>query len=273
MSKLKWDETGYHFYETGVKKGVLYPQVEGEYPLGVNWDGLTGVTESPSGAESSPQYADNIKYLNLRSAEEYGGTIEAFQSPEEFDYCDGTASPTTGVKFGQQSRQAFGFSWVTQIGNDTDGDDHGYKIHLVWGATAAPSERSYTTINDSPEAMTLSWTFDTVPVNVSTTGFKPTASATIISTDLTSAQLKAVKNALYGTESTDPYLPLPDELIALLNESAPTYTYTAVTPTGTENPSTEGWYERSGSAGSYVYALTTDTTVDNTKTYYSRSTS
>lgn len=265
MPKLVWDQTGEHFYETGVNKGVLYPQVSGEYPLGVNWDGLTGVTESPSGAEASPIYADNIKYLSLRSTEEYGATIEAYQSPEEFDYCDGSAAPVRGVKIGQQSRQSFGFSWQTRYGNDEDGDNYSYKIHIIYGATAAPSERGYTTINDSPEAMTLSWTVDTVPVNVA--GHKPTASLEIDAWMLSPAELKAVEDALYGTDETDPYLPLPDQLFALINAAA---TYTAVTPVGTENPSAEGWYERSGSAEPYTYTLTTDTTVDATKTYYKK---
>ena len=266
MAKLVWDKSGEHYYETGVNKGVLYPQVSGEYPLGINWDGLTGVTESPSGAEASPIYADNIKYLSLRSTEEYGGTIEAYQSPEEFDYCDGSATPATGIKIGQQSRQSFGFSWQTRYGNDEEHDNYSYKIHVVYGATAAPSERGYTTINDSPEAMTLSWTFDTVPVNV--TGYKPTASLEIDAWKLSEAQLKAVEDALYGTDNADPYLPLPDELFTLINAAA---TYEAVTPTGTENPSAEGWYERSGSAPDYVYTLTTDTTVNSSKTYYKKS--
>ena len=265
-ARLQWDTTGEHFYETGTDRAVLYPMVNGAYPKGVAWNGITGVTESPSGAEASPIYADNIKYLNLRSTEEYGATIEAYQSPEEFDKCDGTDSPTTGVKIGQQSRQSFGFCWRTKFGNDIDGDDYSYKIHIIYGATAAPSERGYTTINDSPEAMTLSWTVDTVPVNV--TGYKPTASIEIDAWKLTAAQLAALEDVLYGSSTADARLPLPDELFSIIEAAV---TYTVVTPTGTENPSEEGWYERSGEAGSYVYTLSTDTTVDNSKTYYERS--
>ncbi len=219
---LSWDEVGERQYETGIDRGVLYPQVSGEYPKGVAWNGLTGVTESPSGAEATPIWADNIKYLNLRSAEEFGGTITAYMSPEEFDACDGEDEIAGGVTIGQQTRQAFGLCYRTKIGNDTDGEDHGYKLHLVYGATVTPSERAYATVNDSPEAIELSWTFDTVPVNVK--GFKPTSIVTIDSTTTDSAKLKALEAILYGTPAateggtaTEARLPLPDEIITLMS--------------------------------------------------------
>ena len=215
---LQWDNTGEREYETGIDRGVLYPQVSGEYPKGVAWNGLTGVTESPSGAEATSIWADNIKYLNLRSAEEFGGTITAYMSPEEFDACDGEESIADGVVIGQQTRQAFGLCYRTKIGNDTDGDDYGYKLHLIYGATVTPSERAYSTVNDSPEAIELSWTFDTVPVNV--TGFKPTSIITIDSTTTDATKLAALEAILYGTPAateggtaTDARLPLPDEVI------------------------------------------------------------
>lgn len=221
MSKLVWDLIGERFYETGTKYGVLYPQVSGEYPKGVAWNGLSGVTESPSGAEATAIWADDIKYLNLRSAEEFGGTITAYQSPEEFDACDGSATVADGVSIGQQARQAFGLCYRTVIGNDTDGEEHGYKLHLIYNATVTPSERAYATINDSPEAIELSWTFDTVPINV--TGHKPTALITIDSTKVDATKLASLEEILYGkdptteggTDGTDPRLPLPDEIIAL----------------------------------------------------------
>ena len=217
MSKLVWDQTGDRLYETGVKQGVLYVQVSGAYPKGVAWNGLTAVTESPSGAESNPLYADDIKYLNLISAEEFGGTIEAYSSPEEFDECDGTASLATGVSIGQQKRKTFGFCYRTALGNDVDGTDHGYKLHLVYGATASPSERAYATINDSPEAITLSWEFTTTPVTVS--GFKPTSVITIDSTKADASKLEALEKILYGSDGesgTEARLPLPDEVATVM---------------------------------------------------------
>ena len=218
MSRIVWDETGKRFYETGTKNGVLYPQdTTGAYPLGVAWNGLISVSESPSGAEASPLYADDIKYLNLISAEEFGGTIEAYSSPEEFDACDGTAELVPGVSIGQQKRQAFGFSFKTVLGNDVVGNDYGYKLHLIYGALASPSEKAYTSINESPEAMTLSWEFTTTPVAVS--GFKPTACLVIDSTKADSTKLAALEAILYGDENTEPRLPLPDEIATLLKKA------------------------------------------------------
>lgn len=218
--KLSWDKTGERFYETGVDRGVLYPMtvVEGvsQYGAGVAWNGLTSVTESPEGAEANDMWADNIKYASLRSAETLGGTIEAYTYPDEFAECDGSATLAAGVKIGQQPRKPFGLSYRTMLGNDTKGLENGYKIHLVYGATASPSERAYETINDSPEGMTFSWEFDTVPVNV-TGDFKPTASLEIDSTKVTKAKLTAIEEALYGKGETAPRLLLPDDVLAIIN--------------------------------------------------------
>lgn len=216
MSKLVWSEIGERFFETGVSKGVLYPRdSSGAYPLGVVWNGLTAITESPSGAESTPLYADNIKYLNLISAEEFGATIEAFTYPDEFAECDGSKEIAKGVYAGQQPRKSFGLSYQTVLGNDVDLNDFGYKLHLIYGAVAAPSEKSYATINDSPEAITFSWEVSTTPISVE--GFKPTASLTIDSTKVDPIKLKILEDMLYGT--TDPagvaHLPTPDEIIAI----------------------------------------------------------
>lgn len=218
MSKLVWDQVGERLYETGTKKGVLYPFESNAYAKGVAWNGLTAVTESPSGAEATAIYADDIKYLNLRSAEEFGATIEAYTYPDEFAECDGSAYIATGIKIGQQKRKMFGFSYTTTIGNDTEGDDHGYKIHLVYGATASPSEKSYQTINDSPEAITFSWEVATTPVEVK--GFKPTATLEIDSTKVAADKLKALEDILYGTENAEPHLPLPDEVVTLVGEGS-----------------------------------------------------
>lgn len=215
MSKLVWDKTGEHFYETGVDHGVLYPFQSGAYTKGVPWNGLSAVTESPSGAEVTALYADNIKYLSLMSAEDYGITIEAYQSPEEFDACDGTASAIEGVNLRQQTRQKFGFSWRTKLGNDTLGEDYGYLIHLMYGGLASPSEKGYNTINDSPEAMTMSWEVSTTPVEV--TGYKPTASVTIDSTKVDATLLAELEAILYGSADEEPRLPLPDEIITLFS--------------------------------------------------------
>lgn len=213
MAALTWDGVGERLYETGVDRGVLYLQDEtGAYNTGFAWNGLTTVTESPSGAESSAQYADNIKYLNLISAEEFGATIEAFTYPPEFAQCDGSAVPQEGVTIGQQPRKPFGFSYRTKIGNDVEGDSLGYKIHLVYGANAAPTEKAYATVNDSPEAITFSWEVTTVPVAV--TGHAPTASITIDSTLVDPADLTAFEAILYGGAATEPSLPLPDAVIA-----------------------------------------------------------
>lgn len=214
MSRIVWDKTGERLYETGTKNGVLYPQVAGAYPKGVAWNGLTAVTESPSGAEATPLYADDIKYLNLMSVEEFGGTIEAYMYPDEFAACNGEANLVDGVTIGQQNRQEFGFCYRTVLGNDTDKNDYGYKLHLIYGALAAPSEKGYTTINDTPEPITMSWEFTTTPVAV--TGHKPTASITIDSTKCDAAKLAALEDILYGSESEEPRLPLPDEIATLM---------------------------------------------------------
>lgn len=215
MAKLTWDQTGERYYETGVKKGVLYPQsTEGTYPKGVAWNGLTAVTESPSGAEATALYADDMKYLNLYSAEEFGATIEAYIYPDEFAACDGSAELTPGVSIGQQKRSTFGFSYTTAIGNDVDGSDHGYKLHLIYGCKAAPSERAYATINDSPEAITFSWEVTSTPVNV--TGFKPTSCMTIDSTKANAEKLAALEKILYGDTEVEARLPLPDEVATLM---------------------------------------------------------
>ena len=211
MAKLVWDESGKRLYETGVEKGVLYVQGEnGEYQNGVAWNGLTAVTESPSGAEPTALYADDIKYLELFSAEEFGATIEAYTYPEEFEACDGSASLGTGVTIGQQDRKAFGICYRTVVGNDVKGNEHGYKLHLVYGAKAKPSEKAYATVNDSPEAVTFSWEVTTTPVNVA--GFKPTATVTIDSTKIQPDKLKAIEDKLYGTQDQEPALLMPDEI-------------------------------------------------------------
>ena len=217
MAKLVWNEIGKRFYETGVEKGVLYPQEGGAYPKGVVWDGLTGVTESPSGAEATPLYASNIKYLNLMSKEEFGATVEAYTYPDEFAACDGSAELTKGVSVGQQSRKLFGMSYVTLKGNDTESTDHGYKIHLIYGAMASPSERAYATVNESPEAITFSWTITTTPVEIK--GMKPSACITIDSTKVEPNKLKALEDALYGTAEKEAHLPLPEELTTIFGVS------------------------------------------------------
>lgn len=230
MSKIVWDELGSHLFETGVDHCVLYPVgANGAYPEGVAWNGITGVTQSPSGADETKLWADNIKYVSLRAAEEFGGTIEAYTYPDEFAECDGSATVVAGLRAGQQARKAFGLAYRTLIGNDTELDSHGYMLHLVYGATCSPSQRSYATKNDSPEAITFSWEFSTNPVNF--TGFKPTSYMEIDSTKFTSetdkAKLKALENKLFGTdaegasEGTDPYLPLPDEVASTLGYVAP----------------------------------------------------
>lgn len=220
MAKLKWDETGKRLYETGTKMGVLYPQNEdGTYPKGVAWNGLMSVTESPSGAEASALYADDAKYLELYSNEEFGFTIGAYTYPDEFAECDGSAELAPGVGIGQQPRKAFGLSYRTIIGNDTKGSDYGYKLHLVYGAKASPSERSYASVNDSPEALELSWECTTTPVPV--TGHKPSAHIEIDSTKIDEKKLTKIEEMLYGKDgetgtATEPKLPLPDEIIQIL---------------------------------------------------------
>ena len=225
MAQLTWDETGKRFYETGVDRGVLFLQnSQGAYTNGVAWNGLTAVTESPTGAEANPQYADNIKYLNLISTEEFGATIEAFTYPDEFAQCDGTATPSAGVSVGQQTRKTFGFAYRTKLGNDIAGSDYGYKLHLIYGALAAPSEKAYATVNDSPEALTFSWEVTTTPVDVP--GLKPTAQITIDSTKVDATALADLEALLYGTAGVNPALPLPADVIDLfadgLTEVVPT---------------------------------------------------
>lgn len=222
--KLVWDKTGEHYYETGVKNGVLYPMsASGTYPKGVAWNGLTAITESPSGAEPTALYADDIKYLNLMSNEEFGATIEAYTYPDEFAECDGSASLTEGVYIGQQARKTFGLCYRTTLGNDAKGNDYGYKLHIIYGAMASPSEKAYSTINDSPDAITFSWELSTTPVAVA--NFKPTASLTIDSTKVNPQKLAALEEILYGKDGTgednsvgavDPRLPLPDEIATLM---------------------------------------------------------
>lgn len=217
MAKLVWDKTGERLYETGVKNGVLYvyDTTQKKYGTGVAWNGLTAVTESPSGAEATPLYADDIKYLNLLSAEEFGATIEAYTYPDEFAECDGSATLSEGVFIGQQKRKTFGMAYKTTLGNDTAGNDYAYKLHIIYGALAAPSEKAYATINDSPEAITFSWEVTTTPVEV--TGHKPTASITIDSTKADPAKLAALEKKLFGDEATEPELPLPDEIATLFS--------------------------------------------------------
>lgn len=219
MSKLVWDQTGTKYYETGVKQGVLYPiQDGGVYSKGVAWNGLTAVTESPSGAEPNKIYADDIVYANLISAEEFGATIEAYTYPPEFEECDGSASLAKGVSIGQQKRKIFGLCYRTTIGNDVDGSDCGYKLHLIYGALASPSEKAYSTVNDSPEAITFSWEVTTTPVNV--TGHKPTACITIDSTKANPTKLAALEKILYGDTDTEARLPLPDEVATTMSDAA-----------------------------------------------------
>lgn len=225
--KLVWDKTGEHYYETGVKNGVLYPMsASGTYPKGVAWNGLTAITESPSGAEATALYADDIKYLNLMSNEEFGATVEAYTYPDEFAECDGSASLTEGVYIGQQARKTFGLCYRTTLGNDSKGNDYGYKLHIIYGAMASPSEKAYSTINDSPDAITFSWELSTTPVAVA--NFKPTASLTIDSTKVDPQKLATLEEILYGKDGTgddnsvgavDPRLPLPDEIANLMKGS------------------------------------------------------
>ena len=252
MARLLWDQVGEKTYETGTKQGVLYLQASnGTYTNGVAWNGLTSVSESPDGGDANDIYADDIKYLVLRGVENFGGTIEAYTYPPEFEECDGSATLLAGVNIGQQPRKTFGFSYVSTIGNDTEMDSHGYKIHLIYGASASPSERSYETINDSPEPIQFSWEFTTVPVAV--TGHKATSLLTIDSTKFPkgvdgskNAKLQALEDILYGTNGTDTFVEFTGEAF----EDGVTY------------------YERSGSEGDYDYTATTDTTKSVSKTYY-----
>lgn len=247
--KLAWDETGERLYETGVKNCALYvyDSINKQYGAGVAWNGISKISEKPTGAEAKAIYADDIKYLNLFSAEEFEATINAYMYPEEFEQCDGSAELGTGVTIGQQNRKTFGLVYKTTLGNDTENNDYGYKLHIIYGCMAQPSQKEYQTINDSPEAIDFSWEVKTTPVNVE--GFKPTATLIIDSTKTDETKLQTLVDKLYGKNGT--------------------VSYSAKTPE-TTNPHTEGLYERSGSVGSYVYTLTEDTTVDSGKTYYEK---
>lgn len=215
MARLIWDEVGQRFFETGVKNGVLYVQEDdGSYKNGVVWNGLTAVTESPSGAEETPLYADDVKYLTLRSAEEFGATVEAYTYPEEFEQCDGSATIANGVTIGQQARRAFGLCYRTSVGNDIQGQNFSYKLHLIYGCTVAPSEKSYSTINDNPEAITFSWELSTVPVPVD--GFSPTASLVIDASKVDEGKMQQLEDALFGDESNEAKLLLPNEIMEML---------------------------------------------------------
>lgn len=218
MSKLVWDQVGERFYETGVKNGVLYVQDStGTYPAGVAWNGLISISENPSGAEASPLYADDIKYLNLISNEEFGATVEAYTYPDEFAQCDGSAALATGVMIGQQKRKTFGMVYKTTLGNDVDGNDYGYKLHLIYGATASPSEKGYSSINDSPEAITFSWELTTTPVEVP--GYKPTSIITIDSTKADAEKLAELEAILFGGDDSEARLPLPSEIATLMGDT------------------------------------------------------
>ncbi len=251
MFGLVWDAQGEKRFETGVDRGVLYPIANGAYPAGYAWNGLTSVSESPDGGDAQDFYADNIKYGSLRGAENFNGTVECYTYPDEWKACDGRTELVAGVTIAQQNRKGFGLSYRSILGNDTELLDFGYVIHLVYNATASPSEKSRQTVNESPEAQTFSYEFKTTPVPVTRIqNAKATSHIEIDSTKVTKAQLDAIEAVLYGT--------------------AGSVSYNEVSPAGTENPVTEGWYERSGSAGAYVYTLTSDTTVDSEKTYFEK---
>lgn len=271
MTALVWDQTGERLYETGVEKGVLYIPTAGVYDTGEAWNGLVSVTESPSGAEPTPLYADNKKYLNLVSVEEIGGTIEAYTYPDSFAQCDGTVMPHPGVSVGQQTRRTFGLCYRTELGNDELNTDYGYKLHLIYGALAAPSEKAYSTINDSPEAITFSWTFTTSPADV--TGLKPTALIVIDSTQVGEANLATLEEALYGTVGTDPRLPSPDEVIAMfagsiteVEPTAPTF----VSPTITIPTVTGVTYRRADTDAVVTGSVTVGTTTGDSLIIYAR---
>jgi hypothetical protein len=268
MTEITWDAVPDRTYETGVDHGVLYPQSDsGLYDHGFAWNGLTAVTESPTGAEATPTYADNIKYLNLISVEQFGGTIAAYTYPDEFGQCDGTAEPEAGVKIGQQSRRTFGMCYRTRVGNPIQGTDYGYKLHLVYGALAAPSEKAYNTINETPEAIDFSWTFTTTPVEVGTIDdvfYKPTAILTIDSTKVDPTALADLQAILYGSEGVDPSLPPPATVVALFSGSVTTVTPTK--PSQTVNditiPVITGVeYRVSGVVVTGTYTLTEDTII------------
>lgn len=268
MAVLTWDSVGERFYETGVDRGVLYlPDANGEYINGVAWNGLTSVSESPSGAEPNPQYADNIKYLNLISAEEFSATLEAFTYPDEFSLYDGLTVPTPGVTVGQQPRKTFGLSYRTLLGNDLDGNEYGYKLHLIYGCQASPSEKAYNTVNDSPEAITFSWEVSTTPAPI--TGAKPTSIITVDSTVVDATALGQLEDFLYGTAGTDPSLPTPDAVVALFSGSVTVVTPTEPSATGNDVtiPTVTGvsYYDltiNDGAAlGAGTYTITQDTII------------
>lgn len=270
MSKLVWDAVGERFYETGTKKGVLYVQSDGAYPLGVAWNGLTAFEASPNGGEANDKWADDIKYLSLRSKENFKGTIKAYTYPDEFAVCDGSAWVVPGIKIGQQTRKPFGFSFVSTKGNDTEYEDYGYIIHLIWGATAAPSSKNYNTINNQSDGIEFSWAIDTVPTAVGTVGgveYKPFAHMEIDSTKVDATALATLEAAIWGTDNSNPYLPLPAAVIAMFGGSVVTYTYTAVANPGSDSPVGEGWYVRMGNN----YIPSTDTSPVTGTTYYTRS--
>lgn len=265
MTKLAWDAIGQRFYETGVDRGVLYiPNGSGVYTNGYAWNGLVTVTESPSGAEANPQYADNIKYLNLVSAEDFGATIEAFTYPDEFAECDGSATPQAGITIGQQPRKTFGLSYRTRVGNDLQNTEYGYKLHLVYGALAAPSEKAFASINDSPEAITFSWEVTTTPINV--VGYNPTASLTIDSSKVDATALTTLEEFLYGTVGTNPSLPAPADVLAVFSGSVTQVTPTAPTFNSTTKvitiPTVTGVvYTINGEVVTGTVTITTDTLV------------
>lgn len=290
MSVLHWDEQGEKLYETGIKKCVLYTlNAENQYTPGVAWNGISSVSESPSGAEANAIYADDVKYLNLYSAEELGATIEAYMYPNEWEECDGSAELVEGVVLGQQNRKTFGLCYRTTLGNDTDGNDYGYKLHLLYGCKASPSERQYSTINDSPEAISFSWTITTTPVNV--TGYKPTSVITIDSTKFDTvekqAKLKALEDILYGTANADPRLPLPDEIKSIMSPTETvTLTFNAnghgtapeaetvakgTAATAPTDPTAEGytfggWYEEAACTNAFSFS----TVLNADKTVYAK---
>lgn len=266
MTTLAWDKVSERIFEAGVDRGVLYiPNNAGIYNNGYAWNGLVSVTESPSGAESNKQYANNQVYVNITSAEELSATLEAFTYPRQFGQCDGTASPTAGISIGQQTRKSFGLAYRTRVGNDLEGTDFGYKLHLVYGATAAPSERAYTTINDSPEAATLSWELSTNKVDVP--GHKPTALLVIDSTEVDAAKLAELEQILYGSEGSEPRLPAPAEILALfagtVTEVAPSVpTYNATTKVITIPTKAGVVYTINGEVVTGTVTITEDTVVE-----------
>jgi len=274
MTALEWDREGTRLYETGTSKGVLFRKNAAgtDYEDGVAWNGLTAVTESPSGAEETALYADDQKYLSLRSAEEFGATVEAYTYPDEWAACDGSAAFEDGMYIGQQTRRGFALSYVTKLGNDSQGTDHGEKLHIIYNAMASPSQKSYATINDSPEAITFSWEITTTPISFRN-DLKPSATLTIDNTKVAPAIYAAIKDHIYGTANTAPTLPTPQWIIDLVGSST-TYTYTAVSTSSTgyatKNPNAEGWFEKTGSNPD-KYTRSLDTVVDIETTYYTRS--